>query len=328
MAAKPVQHTIKKSCGVIVLSLEKTATTAARIVIVFGSGLIGSSIVAALQRNDHLLHKQHLSWSWPQPTDSETKAVETECRTFLKTRPSSEIAVIWAAGRNGFGASEDDMDVEYRSFSSVRTLARRLALGRGDQACRFFHISSAGGLFEGQIACGKTARPRPLRPYGHGKLRQETALAKDLGLGTRLIIRPSSVYGFVESGRRGLVSALISAALQRRDAKIFGALTTQRDFLFAPDVGQYVARRVCATSPHSSETERVILASARPASVFEIVRTVEDCTGNPLYLKIDPRPDNARDNTFHASAAPPDFFPTPLREGIELTKSSIKRFTH
>lgn len=66
-----------------------------------------------------------------------------------------------------------------------------------------------------------------------------------------------------------------------------------------------------------------MLASGRPASVFEIIKVVENNIGSQLYLKIDPRPDNARDNTFRPSALPPDFYPTPLREGIEQTKVAL-----
>jgi UDP-glucose 4-epimerase len=42
----------------------------------------------------------------------------------------------------------------------------------------FHMMSSAGGLFESQTHCSEHSIPRPLRPYGTGKLMQERALAQ------------------------------------------------------------------------------------------------------------------------------------------------------
>lgn len=309
----------------ILLSFDGTSITRPHIVAVFGSGLIGSSIIEALQKAGLFLCKQPLTWTWPSPSMSEMSAVETTLRQLIEERPTSLLSVIWAAGNSGFGSSQEDMEREHRSLRVVLSFSRRMASLSGASASRFFFIGSAGGLFEGQIACQENAHPRPLRPYGHGKLSQEATLQDDTALGDRLIIRPSSVYGYSAGARFGLISALVFAAMQGRTANIFGALSTQRDFIFAPDIGRYVARRVFAVAPQCSNVEKVTLASGRPASVFEIIKTVEEIVGVPLYLKIDARPDNARDNTFHISAVPPDFHPTPLREGIELTKSAISK---
>lgn len=291
---------------------------------VFGTGLVGSSIVDALQRSGHLSYKQTLHWSWPDPTGAQTRAVEAAFNDYIDHQPSSHITIIWAAGRSGFGSSEEDMSSEYRAFCGVLTLARTLVPNSGDTTASFIHISSAGGLLEGQIACDKNTLPRPIRAYGHGKLKQETALLEETGIGRRLIVRPSSVFGYVAHGRLGLVSALISAAIRHREAVIFGAFSTQRDFIFAPDIGCYIAQKIVITSPETKDVEKVIIASGRPASVFEIIKTVEDVVGAPLYLKIDARPDNALDNNFRSSALPPGFIPTPLRQGIEHTKSEME----
>ena len=291
---------------------------------VFGSGLIGSSIIAALQRGGNLSYKQPLSWSWPNPTGEQTRAVEAAINHYIDHQPSSHITTIWAAGRSGFGSSEEDMSLEFQAFCGVRTLARELGRNNKDTTRSFIHISSAGGLFEGQIACEKTAVPQPIRAYGHGKLKQEIALLEDAGLGRRLIVRPSSVFGYVAHGRLGLVSALISAAIRHREAVIFGAFSTQRDFIFAPDIGRYVSEKVRSISSQVTDLETVVIASGRPASIFEIIKTVEDVVGAHLYLKIDAHPGNALNNTFRTSALPSGFIPTSLRQGIEQTKYEME----
>lgn len=301
----------------------ETATAPPRVVALFGSGLIGSAIAQAVRRRGACVAQQRLAWSWPQPEPSQTRAIEAAIRAPAKEQPGLELSVIWAAGQSGFGSSEEVMAQEFDAFAGVRLLARRLALICGPEAIRFYHLSSAGGLFEGQVGCDGQSQPCPIRPYGFGKLNQEAALDEDVGLGHRVVIRPSSVYGYAAGGRHGLISALISAALRRRDAKIFGAMTTQRDFILATDIGRYIAKRVFAPVSKSEEVERLVLASGRPASVFEIIKLVENNIGSQLYLKIDPRPDNARDNTFRPSALPPDFYPTPLHEGVEQTKVAL-----
>ena len=306
------------------LGFEGAATTEPQIVLIFGSGLIGSSIAEALVRNGGLLYKQRLQWNWPEATNAQKRATEVAFYDFLDHRPSSRVTIIWAAGRSGFGSSEEDMSQEFRGFTGVQTLARRLAQNKEPTNVRFIHISSAGGLFEGQIACELDTPPRPIRAYGHGKLQQEAALLEDSEVGHRLIVRPSSVFGYAVQGRLGLVSALISAAIRRRDAMIFGGLSTQRDFIFAPDIGRYIVRNIFDSPPEGTGYEKVIIASGRPATVFEIIKMVEEVVGVPLYLKINAQPDNALNNTFRMSALPSGFFPTPLRQGIEQTKSAME----
>lgn len=308
----------------LLLGFDGTAATEPQVVLLFGSGLIGSAIADALESSGRLLHKQQIPWNWPAPTHAQIRAVEVAFNSCLDERPLSRVAIIWAAGRSGFGSSEEDMALEFRGFSGVLAFARRLAQRDGQAKDRFIHISSAGGLFEGQTACEHDTPPRPIRPYGHGKLQQEAALEEEAALGHRLIIRPSSVFGYIPRGRLGLVSALISAAIQHRDTKIFGGLNTQRDFIFAPDIGRYIARHIFAAFPKGTDLEKVIIASGRPATVFEIIKMVEEVVGVPLYLKIDAQPDNALNNTFRMSALPSGFFPTPLRQGIEQTKSAME----
>jgi UDP-glucose 4-epimerase len=104
-------------------------------------------------------------------------------------------------------------------------------------------------------------------------------------------------------------------------------MATQRDYVFAPDVGRFVADRVLDADLAPVET--FLLASGRPAAIFEIVRLTEATVGVPLLLQIDPRPSNVRDNTFLPGALAPGFRPTALAEGVALTFGTMTqdRFT-
>jgi UDP-glucose 4-epimerase len=183
-------------------------------------------------------------------------------------------------------------------------------------------VSSAGGLFEGRTACTGADRPVPLRPYGEGKLAQEAALA---GLPAEIgwrIYRPSSIYGHVAGGRAGLIPTLMINAMQGRTSRVFGGLSTLRDYVLADDVGRHIAGRVLADKAAAQPVE--VLALARPATIFEIIRLVERAVGRGLNLQIDPHPSNARDISFLPAACPADWQPTPLSSGVRLVAQTLR----
>lgn len=295
------------------------------VALLFGAGLVGDAIAAAMMRAVGSPGVVRLGWTWSGPLATEATVIEDAATAALARRPGSVLTVIWAAGRNGFGADEAEMASEYAALERVVDLAARAGEALPSGQRRFVLVSSAGGLFEGQRACGADAAPAPLRPYGHGKLAQEGLVRSDERLGHRLIIRPSSVYGFRAGGRRGLIPALLAAGIQRRGARISGSMTTQRDYVYAPDIGRYAAARLLEPRAWSEprQIETVLLAAGRPASILEVVQIVEDRLGTALFLSIDPRPENSCDNTFLPNASPPDFRPTALREGVALTAMAL-----
>jgi UDP-glucose 4-epimerase len=315
----------------ILLDWEGAPSIAPGAVLLFGSGLIGGAVADAFRRAVPSIRIRRLAWTWPKPDHIEVATVEKAARQVLAVRKGARLSVVWAAGRSGFGTSVDGMADEFGAFEQVCTTARRLGANLPRGHLTFVHVSSAGGLFEGQVACGRDAVPAPLRPYGDGKLAQECAVLRDDALGSRLILRPSSVYGYGRSGRRGLISTLVAAGIQRRRASIVAALPTLRDYLFAPDIGQFIAAELLKPFSRSKDeaiTKTVLLASGRPASVFEILRLVEAQVGTSLYLNVDPRPENARYNTFLSSALPEGFRPTSLEEGVARTAAAMSHERH
>lgn len=292
------------------------------VALVFGSGLIGSTVEQALMQKKAALSRP-LAWDWSDLGAADTAAVAQAVLAQTDASAPCDIAVIWAAGTSGFGTDDAGMAREYQALEAVIALAHHLGEAR-PKALRSFHlVSSAGGLFEGQVACARDTAPDPLRPYGAGKIAQENLVAADEALGLRRIYRPSSVYGYARGGRWGLISVLILRALQAQPAHIMGAMTTLRDYIFAPDIGAFIADRVCA--PGAAAVQTALLASGRPASIFEISKLIETRVGARLFLQIDPNPENARDNTFLKTALPADFRPTGLTEGIERTALFLRK---
>jgi UDP-glucose 4-epimerase len=289
--------------------------------LIFGSGLIGNAVCKSITQAKNAQGRQ-FSWNWFSLGAIDAPAVEQAVLDAIKPNANADISIIWAAGQSGFGSDTKVMEQEFLALKAVVDLAHRLAFARPNTSRSFHLVSSAGGLFEGQVACGLSTAHRPLRPYGFGKIAQEQLIAPDATLGHRRIYRPSSVYGYEKKGRWGLISVLILHAIQAKPAYIMGAMTTLRDYIFAPDIGKFIASRVCQPGTVLSET--LLLASGRPTSIFEVVSLIETLLGMHLFLQIDPTPENARDNTFLRSSLPQDFIPTGLIEGINQTAQRVK----
>ena len=292
------------------------------VALLFGTGLVGGAIANALKSATCAV-AQTLPWSWDDANADHAVAVERATSTALKAHPGADLAVIWAAGRSGFASDAGTMACEVAALEAVLASSRRLLSAFPDRRGSLHHVSSAGGLFEGQTSCGPDAIPRPLRPYGSGKLAQEGLVTAAKDFAHRRIYRPSSVYGHVRGGRRGLIPVLMAAALRRVPARIVGELTTQRDYVHASDVGRYVAAMVLAPGSASSTTS--LVAQGRPASIFEILQLVEAQIGLPVPRELDAMPDNARDTTFLRTALPSGFNPMPLAEGIARTALTLRQ---
>ena len=169
-------------------------------------------------------------------------------------------------------------------------------------------------MFEDCSHCTLHTDPAPKRPYGCGKMAQEALLGTLPETVRRCIYRPTSVYGYVQNGRIGLITALIQNGLKSRETKIFGTLNTLRDYVWAGDVGAFIASEV--TAPSEEAEGNFLLATGQAVSMHDVIGLVEDALGCSLYLQFDPRPSNASDITFMQSALPSRWQPTSLTAGI------------
>lgn len=311
----------------ILLEWDRTARHAPGVAALFGTGLIGLAALDALPRRFDGIRQRHVTWDWSSDTTKSAREIAQSARTALEAHADSVFVTIWAAGRSGFGTDQSGMQDELQNLENVMELSHDIGASVPPARRCFIHTSSAGGLFEGQTACTDQTMPAPLRPYGDGKLAQEASVEDTDGLGRRHILRPSSVYGYATKARRGLFSVLAATALNGRTATIMGAMHTLRDYVFADDIGRYIAELVSthAANPAGEEVSKTILASGRPATIYEVINLVQASVGRPLFMKIDPHPENARHNTFLPNALPQGFRPTGLREGVALTVGAVRQ---
>ena len=165
-------------------------------VLLFGVGLIGSAVLATLERGARALRTVPYDW-----TDAASRRrARPEIASCLSPEART-VSVVWTGGRSGFGSDRDDMARETSLLQEVLELAD-MVRGRAPRARHAIHVmSSAGGLFEGQTFCDAGSTPVPLRPYGEGKLDQERLARAREGEAGVHIFRPSSVYGVSPSGR-------------------------------------------------------------------------------------------------------------------------------
>jgi nucleoside-diphosphate-sugar epimerase len=290
-----------------------------QIVALFGIGLVGSEIARALERCDDF-SSTHRPLDWLS-VDKRARELEVLFQAITNVHSLDRLDVVWSAGKAGFGALQEELDVEMRAFTDILNWACSLRPAVPHSQFCFHMLSSGGGLFEGQRFIDSASVPNPQRPYGQAKLDQEHLL-KDAGEGFQnLVYRPSSIYGFSGlKGRVGLLNALIANARRHVVSRIFGDLGTVRDYVLSSDIGNFIARRIVS---HAVEPGNFTLASGKPTSVKEMLEIAEKVTGRPLYIKLDPTPTNAGHITYRTSIFPADWHPTDLETGVRQVVRQI-----
>ncbi len=285
----------------------------------FGTGLVGQAVRAHMTSHRGVTATER-PYDWGD--EKERKRQLHQLEQTLTTLKVDRVDVIWAAGRSGFGSSAAELQEETSLVEEIFDFSGELPV-----PVDWHLFSSAGGLFEGQVLVDRETKPAPRRPYGNGKLAQEQLLLQQLettpNITSASIYRPSSIMGFSGKGRRNLVSALISNALQGRETPISGSPHTLRDFISASDIGRFVAKRVQTTKASGAAT--FLLASGRPTSVATVMHVVERLTPHPLFVRFDPRPLNALPMSFRPSSIPSDLQLTNFELAVTETFFAIRR---
>lgn len=288
---------------------------------VFGSGLIGGSIVQALSWEGDSTNT-HFPLDWSSRT-ARILDLATITTAFSGLPRTATLDVIWAAGRTGFACSQDEVKEEREAFTDIMDWVHNVSQRFPRQVLNLHVVSSAGGLFEGQRFVCNDSLPRPLRPYGELKLDEES-IARTVCHGLPVqIYRPSSVYGLGGvNGRSGLVNTLIMNAKVHTTSRIFGGLDTIRDYVLASDIGKFVAAQ---TGIRESESKTHLLASGKPAALREVLSIIYRVVGRPLLIKLDPVPSNANHITFRPSGLPAGWAPTDLETGIRRVMRQLSQ---
>jgi nucleoside-diphosphate-sugar epimerase len=295
--------------------------TRVRVVLIFGMGFVGKSIFESLQNENSISSYNEIPVDWRDATvrAAELKRINQLISKIDSDSGISRLDIVWAAGKSGFASSYTECLAEMSGYCDVIAFAVDLKRILGDlPSCYFHQISSAGSVYGSQKFIDSTTWPCPDSHYGKLKLDQENELSDSLsGLYRCLIYRLSSVYGFSRaSNRHGLISTLIYAALHSEVIDLFGGADTLRDFVYSQDVSRFISYSITSESP---VTGNYLLVSGKPASLREIVSTVESVVGKSIYIKFRSCGSNANDVSFSKNCMPAYWSPTDLRTGIGAT---------
>jgi nucleoside-diphosphate-sugar epimerase len=291
-------------------------STEHHLVLLFGLGLIGSAICEALLRLEFKSLADILfDWQDDSQMADARDFIESVC--LRNSRMTVRLTFLWCAGTTGFYSSPDEADREYAVFR--KTVGFALDLQKRLQPADFsFHsVSSAGGLFEGQRVIRETSRPTPARPYGLLKKQQEDLLLNTFSETDIAIYRPSSVYGPMEQqSRHGLINNLILNARTGRITVLDAHVMSLRDYVFAGDIGNFVARRIRFESDESNINPLQFLVSARCSSIFEVFQKIKRILNLHAQFRFDDQFGNHKNITFSDSVLPLGWRPVALDVGI------------
>lgn len=279
-----------------------------------GLGLVGSALEAACSSSP--LEKDELKSyrvDWSDVKDMETKLEDvfkfiTESES---TTGSQEVHIIWAAGKVGFNASDDECSYEMNFFRESLTVLSGLASSSRLKIIIHF-ISSAGGLFEGQRFISEASLPAPKRPYGRFKLAQECFLNDNKeSFHNIMIYRPSSIYSAHNvSGRKGLLAVLIEYGIKNREITLTGSDDTQRDYVLDADIGTFVVEQIFNNAEMKNETH--FLIQGKSSTILEIRLLLERIMNRKLILRFSTTKENSADMSFTSGLKPSRFETSPL----------------
>ncbi len=151
---------------------------------------------------------------------------------------------------------------------------------------RFVFASSNAAIGEHPPPVDELRVPRPISPYGAGKLAGEgycAAFAAAYGLQT-FVLRFSNVYGPGSTHKTSVVARFIREGLQKGAVTVYGDGRQTRDFLYVEDLCSAVEAALAATE--SGEVFQI--ASGTETTVLTLVATLKAVAGRDFDVVFAP----------------------------------------
>jgi len=138
--------------------------------------------------------------------------------------------------------------------------------------------SSAGAIYGGHGAglIDESTPASPITPYGREKLVQEALVGRLSESGTMRTVscRFTNVYGLAggRMRRKGLVPALVDAAMLRQPVRLFVSPDTRRDYLFHTDAARLALAEADAAGADGPAT--AIVRAGTTMTILDLVASV------------------------------------------------------
>lgn len=196
-------------------------------------------------------------------------------------------AVIHLASETGVVPSVEDpvRDFEGNLLPTFRLLEACRTRGIG----RLVFASTGAAVGEVPPPIHEEVVPKPLSPYGAGKLAGEAychAFAASFGMGTASL-RFSNVYGPFSLHKRGnAVPQFIKRCLTGRDIVVYGDGSQTRDFVYVEDLCDCI-HRAAVRDGIAGEIFQVATGIETP--IIDLARLVQKVTGAENEIVFEPR---------------------------------------
>lgn len=239
--------------------------------------------------------------------------------------PDDQIVCHFASSSAPASSNKDPADDVQ---NNLVPLIRLLEAMRASNNKRIVYLSSGGAVY-GRPVSLPISEDHPLNPissYGvvKGAAEKYLAMYADLHGFETTVIRPSNPYGPGQAATKqvGLISALLNATLEGREAVIFGDGSTVRDYVYVDDLCDLILRTITTTV-----TGTFNCGSGEGRSILEIMEMVESVTRRPLERRsLPPRPSDPPSIVLDTARAADELGWAPqisLREGVERTWRSM-----
>jgi UDP-glucose 4-epimerase len=238
-------------------------------------GLVGSSVEAKLlSRSTVWAPESGIQWNHKFLFENTFRQAMEQ---FTQSISNDDWAILWCAGNNVVSSSFEDLrrEGEFIAFICLQlSLLPRSIQSRG----LLSFTSSAGGVYGGSsgIVFNENTIPRPANSYGHAKLETEQKLINFANQSNTkvAIFRIANVYGPNQDTEKpqGIISAITHSLLHHKPVNIYVPLQTIRNYIYADDVGEVIARSVTQLAgDQKAKSYLKVVASDRNISLSSLI---------------------------------------------------------
>lgn len=260
-----------------------------RVLITGGCGFVGANLVDYLARNTDwgLLVVDDLRAGSTDQVDQGAEVTRADAGSIDTLVPLLEgvQAVVHLASQTGVAPSVEDPRKDY--LGNPTTTFNVLEACRRAGVMRFVFASSGAALGDAEPPLNEDLVPRPLSPYGAGKLAGEAycqAYAGSFGMNTAAL-RFSNVYGPHSAHKRhNAIPRFIERSLRGETLEIYGDGSQSRDFVYVEDI---CAGIHLALTTDGIGGEVFQLATSIETTITELAHLVQQVTGSKSEVKLE-----------------------------------------
>jgi len=256
-----------------------------RVLVTGGCGFIGLNLVDYLSRVSDLeirvLDRSDERRKYLNPEAEFIKGDIRDGPTVRKALSGCDFVVNLAAETGVIPSIQDPLrDAEVNVLGTLNLLYESR-----NTVEKFIHASSAAPLGEHTPPLHEGLLPRPLSPYGAGKLAGEGycyAFNASYGLKT-ICLRFSNVYGPHSLHKMSAVHLFIRKALKGEPVTVYGDGKQSRDMVYVQDICQAIHKSIMGDS-----TGLYHVGTGKQTSLLELLGLIGELTGKKIEIDYKP----------------------------------------